>query len=167
MSETEFKTRLDGAKSVDQLIQECASLLTESKAPPKAATGPATIFRKHGVSRVDVLRFLADDAWKLELPPGTVTLFEVFAGRARLSETEEKLEGLAIHIGLDYGQDLSQRYQQGCLRACVEYMMPADVWISWPCKILGGWSHVNLAKKDPDTTDRLSFHLQGSREVRT
>ncbi len=112
MSETEFKTRLDGAKSVDQLIQECASLLTESKAPPKAATGPATIFRKHGVSRVDVLRFLADDAWKLELPPGTVTLFEVFVGRARLSETEEKLEGLAIHMGLDYGQDLSQRYQQ-------------------------------------------------------
>ena len=121
---------------------------TSSKARPQNCyTRVERTAARFGVTRTDLEAFLGQDyQYLLDSPPGTVTLFEVFAGEARTSDCEERCGGLAIRMGLRYGHNLNQSHQRACVRALAHLLEPDDIWVSWPCTYVGSWSRYNMSR---------------------
>lgn len=78
----------------------------------------------------------------------TVSMIEVFTGKAPLAERVEQFGSTCIRIGLDYGHDLNQHSQRRKLLLLIALCQPKDVWISFPCGCWGPWSRMNM-HRDP------------------
>ena len=78
----------------------------------------------------------------------TVSMIEVFTGKAPLSDRMEQLGSSCIRIGLDYGHDLNQYHDRRKLMLLIAFCRPKDVWISFPCGCWGPWSRMNM-HRDP------------------
>ena len=91
----------------------------------------------------------------------TVSLIEVFTGKAPLSDrTEHQCQTSCIRIGLDHGQDLNKHDDRRKLLLLIAYCKPADVWISFPCGCWGPWSRMNMHRSAELCQDVLDARRQ-------
>eukprot|EP00435_Cladocopium_sp_Y103_P025552 s3203_g6.t1 len=128
------------SKSIASL-RKASSRLTLSR----IATDPAGV-------KAELQAWLKDQAPKLDQRVGLV---EVFTGQANLSKTfEDRSNTVSIRLGLDHGQDFTRLHDRRCLLLLIAYVRPSYVWFSFPCKLWGAWTHMNL-NKDPKTRDEI------------
>ena len=96
----------------------------------------------------------------------TVSLIEVFTGKAPLSDrTEHQCQTSCIRIGLDHGQDLNKHDDRRKLLLLIAYCKPADVWISFPCGCWGPWSRMNMHRSAELCQDVLDARRQARRHL--
>ena len=94
--------------------------------------------------KAELKQWLGDQAHVLDKKVG---LIEVFTGQAKLSQVFEKQTGLAsIRLGLQFGQDFTRLHDRRCLLLLIAFCRPRHVWFSFPCKLWGPWTRLNLIK---------------------
>jgi hypothetical protein len=94
--------------------------------------------------KAELKQWLGDQSHVLDKKVG---LIEVFTGKAKLSEVFEKQTGLAsIRLGLQFGQDFTRLHDRRCLLLLIAFCRPRHVWFSFPCKLWGPWTRMNLNK---------------------
>ena len=77
----------------------------------------------------------------------SVSMIEVFTGKANLSRVMEAQSGMpCIRLGLEYGQDFTKPRDRQLFIQLLAVVKPKRVWYSWPCKCWGPWSRLNAAK---------------------
>ena len=103
------------------------------------------LWGKYGEMIDELTEWLGPQAHKLH---ETVSMIEVFKGKAPLADRVEQFGSTCIRIGLDYGQDLIQHSHRRKLLLLIAFCQPKDVWISFPCGCWGPWSRMNM-HKDP------------------
>eukprot|EP00438_Fugacium_kawagutii_P010033 Skav212665 [mRNA] locus=scaffold1227:565246:577475:+ [translate_table: standard] len=79
---------------------------------------------------------------------------EVYAGRARASEAVSSKGGLAIHLGLDHGQDFRLARDRSLGRALVRRLKPKHLWGAFPCTPFCAWIRLAILR-NCDMTLRL------------
>ena len=84
-------------------------------------------------------------AWRSDRP---LKLLEVYCGDAsNLSKlAQRKFPEQVLRIGLQTGQDLMKPGHRKKLYELMEWARPEHTHVAWPCKGLGGFNRINLAK---------------------
>ena len=131
----------------EQLSKSIASLRKAScrLTLSRIATDPAGV-------KAELQAWLKEQAPKLDQRVGLV---EVFTGQANLSKTfEDRSNATSIRLGLEYGQDFTRLHDRRCMLLLIAFVRPSHVWFSFPCKLWGAWTNMNL-NKDPKTRDEI------------
>eukprot|EP00438_Fugacium_kawagutii_P016374 Skav203835 [mRNA] locus=scaffold4932:42892:55316:- [translate_table: standard] len=79
---------------------------------------------------------------------------EVYAGEARASKAVTAKGGLAIHLGLDHGQDFRLAKDRSLGRALLKRAKPRHYWGSFPCSPFCAWIRLAILR-NCDMTLRL------------
>eukprot|EP00435_Cladocopium_sp_Y103_P035201 s1779_g9.t1 len=79
---------------------------------------------------------------------------EVYAGKARTSQAVTAHGGLAIHLGLDHGQDFRRARDRSLGRALVQRLKPKHLWGAFPCTPFCAWIRLAILR-NCDMTLRL------------
>eukprot|EP00435_Cladocopium_sp_Y103_P015205 s4477_g3.t1 len=69
---------------------------------------------------------------------------EVYAGTARASKAVLKKGGLALHLGLDHGQDFRRAKDLG--KALLKRLKPKHLWGSFPCSPFCAWIRLAILR---------------------
>lgn len=95
----------------------------------------------------DVKAWLGDQAHLYEqaLEHG-LDFLEVYAGKGRATQAVLQRHGIAICLGLDYGQDFRRARDRSLARFLVERLRPRHLWGSFPCKAFCAWIRLAILR---------------------
>eukprot|EP00438_Fugacium_kawagutii_P001653 Skav236324 [mRNA] locus=scaffold97:181652:191974:+ [translate_table: standard] len=121
-------------------------------------------------SNQEIADWLGDQApvfWKA-LEQG-LDFLEVYAGTARASQAVSAGGGLAIHLGLNHGQDFRKSKDRSLGKALLQRTKPKHYWGSFPCTPFCAWIRLAILR-NCDMTLRLKegrLHLKYALELAT